>query len=170
MLGTTKPSSLSYSERSRSAPAGGLSSRSRTTGSIDFSMPRAGRPIRAARKSLSGSTRRSSTTHARTTCATASHRCSCTGALRGLRRPPTRPGARLTLGTYGHVIDALDDRPQQDAETQSSLPDRAGLPIGCPSRAARQLLVANFRHETSRCTRLPQSRGGDSNPGPLHYE
>jgi integrase len=26
-------------------------------------------------------------------------------------------GAQLTLGTYGHVIDELDDRPQQDAES-----------------------------------------------------
>ena len=25
-------------------------------------------------------------------------------------------GAQLTLGSYGHVIDELDDRPQQDAE------------------------------------------------------
>jgi integrase len=26
-------------------------------------------------------------------------------------------GAQLTLGTYGHVIDEMDDRPQQDAES-----------------------------------------------------
>ena len=26
-------------------------------------------------------------------------------------------GAQLTLGTYGHVIDELEDQPRQEAET-----------------------------------------------------
>jgi integrase len=39
--------------------------------------------------------------------------------------------ARLTLTTYGHVIDELEDAPRQDAR-RFWLPVRAELPMSCP--------------------------------------
>jgi integrase len=41
-------------------------------------------------------------------------------------------GGQLTLGTYGHVIDELDEAPRQEPRPQFSLLAKAWLPIGCP--------------------------------------
>jgi hypothetical protein len=41
-------------------------------------------------------------------------------------------GAQLTLGTYGHMIDELDDPPRQDAETGILAAHAGSTAHGCP--------------------------------------
>jgi integrase len=44
-------------------------------------------------------------------------------------------GAQLTLGTYGHVIDELDDRPQQDAQAAITAARLTGVAAQLPRAA-----------------------------------